>query len=279
MNTTRHADTWACLACLALLVSAFPSPGQDSGLTAVERQLLEQWRSGKIAVGKVPSHESSAKAVSREAANSSQAKPKAEGGELAALERARYRPRSASVSAPLYRGNAALYSSAIQQRDMTRITSDLGLPRGSHISVGSDGTLTATSTAQKQKEYEQAMQNWKRGESAAEVQAGVELNTRQMGLQGYQRDIQNGVSPADALAKWGPMTAAGAVAPPPVAQPGWTQRQAAKPVLTFPSGVAENGSYFGEPNQYGVPKTVHVNHYFRSDGTYVRSHYRSPPHR
>jgi hypothetical protein len=42
--------------------------------------------------------------------------------------------------------------------------------------------------------------------------------------------------------------------------------------------VAENGSYYGEPNQFGVPKTVHVRGYFRKDGTYVRSHYRSPPY-
>jgi len=46
---------------------------------------------------------------------------------------------------------------------------------------------------------------------------------------------------------------------------------------SWPAGVAENGSYYGEPNQNGVPKTVHVNGYFRSDGTYVRGYYRSPP--
>jgi len=43
--------------------------------------------------------------------------------------------------------------------------------------------------------------------------------------------------------------------------------------------VAENGSYYGEPNVSGVPKTVYVNGYFRKDGTYVRSHYRSSPRR
>jgi hypothetical protein len=42
---------------------------------------------------------------------------------------------------------------------------------------------------------------------------------------------------------------------------------------------AENGSYYGQPNQYGVPKTVHVNGYYRKDGTYVRGHYRSAPRR
>ena len=41
--------------------------------------------------------------------------------------------------------------------------------------------------------------------------------------------------------------------------------------------VAENGSYYGEPNANGVPKTVHVNGYYRKDGTYVRGHYRSAP--
>ena len=41
--------------------------------------------------------------------------------------------------------------------------------------------------------------------------------------------------------------------------------------------VAENGSYYGEPNQNGVPKTVHVNGYTRSNGTYVQGYYRSAP--
>jgi hypothetical protein len=41
--------------------------------------------------------------------------------------------------------------------------------------------------------------------------------------------------------------------------------------------VAENGSYYGEPNKNGVPKTVLVNGYARSDGTYVRGYYRSAP--
>lgn len=42
--------------------------------------------------------------------------------------------------------------------------------------------------------------------------------------------------------------------------------------------VAENGSYYGQISpQTGQPKTVHVNGYYRKDGTYVREHYRSPP--
>jgi hypothetical protein len=41
--------------------------------------------------------------------------------------------------------------------------------------------------------------------------------------------------------------------------------------------VAENGSYYGQPNVNGVPKTVGVSGYTRKDGTYVRGHYRSAP--
>ena len=41
--------------------------------------------------------------------------------------------------------------------------------------------------------------------------------------------------------------------------------------------VAENGSYYGQPNVNEFPKTVAVGGYYRKDGTYVRGHYRSPP--
>lgn len=42
------------------------------------------------------------------------------------------------------------------------------------------------------------------------------------------------------------------------------------------AGCAENGSCYGDiSNINGMPKTTHVNGYFRSDGTYVRGHYRS----
>jgi hypothetical protein len=41
--------------------------------------------------------------------------------------------------------------------------------------------------------------------------------------------------------------------------------------------VAENGSYYGEPNKNGIPKTVLVNGYTRSNGTYVQGYYRSAP--
>ncbi|MCG8404149.1 MAG: hypothetical protein MI923_03015 [Phycisphaerales bacterium] len=42
-------------------------------------------------------------------------------------------------------------------------------------------------------------------------------------------------------------------------------------------GVAENKSYYGQPNADGRPKTVRVKGYYRKDGTYVRGHYRSRP--
>ena len=39
---------------------------------------------------------------------------------------------------------------------------------------------------------------------------------------------------------------------------------------------AENGSCYGDiSNITGLPKTTHVNGYYRKDGTYVRGHYRS----
>ena len=41
--------------------------------------------------------------------------------------------------------------------------------------------------------------------------------------------------------------------------------------------VEENGSYFGELNQHGIPKTVDVYEYFRHNGTYVRGYFRSLP--
>jgi hypothetical protein len=41
-------------------------------------------------------------------------------------------------------------------------------------------------------------------------------------------------------------------------------------------GCAENGSCYGDiSNINGMPKTNHVNGYFRRDGTYVRGHFRS----
>jgi hypothetical protein len=54
-------------------------------------------------------------------------------------------------------------------------------------------------------------------------------------------------------------------------------RVASVPPHAIPAATAENGSYFGQPNANGVPKTVPVRGYFRSDGTYVEGYYRSPP--
>jgi hypothetical protein len=43
---------------------------------------------------------------------------------------------------------------------------------------------------------------------------------------------------------------------------------------------AENGSYYGEISERTFrPKTTYVSGYYRNDGTYVRSHYRSKPRR
>ena len=53
-----------------------------------------------------------------------------------------------------------------------------------------------------------------------------------------------------------------------------------EPAIVLPpsyGAVAENGSYYGQPNVNGVPKTVGVSGYTRKDGTYVRGYYRSPP--
>lgn len=48
------------------------------------------------------------------------------------------------------------------------------------------------------------------------------------------------------------------------------------PPANDPSKVAENGSYNGQISQRtGRPKTKYVSGYYRSDGTYVRGHYRS----
>jgi len=58
-----------------------------------------------------------------------------------------------------------------------------------------------------------------------------------------------------------------------------TQLNALLKILPTPAipAVAENGSYYGEPNNNGVPKTVLVNGYTRSNGTYVQGYYRSAP--
>jgi hypothetical protein len=62
------------------------------------------------------------------------------------------------------------------------------------------------------------------------------------------------------------------IVPPP---PMYTPLNALIAPTTSP--VAENGSYYGQPNQNGVPKTVLVQGYTKSNGTYVQGYYRSAP--
>ena len=48
------------------------------------------------------------------------------------------------------------------------------------------------------------------------------------------------------------------------------------PASSYAPSCAENGSCYGDISSVnGMPKTTHVNGYFRRDGTYVRGHYRS----
>jgi hypothetical protein len=57
------------------------------------------------------------------------------------------------------------------------------------------------------------------------------------------------------------------------------QKQTVTTPLVLP-GCAENGSCYGDISELtGRPKTVAVRGYYRSDGTYVRGHYRSAPRR
>lgn len=68
------------------------------------------------------------------------------------------------------------------------------------------------------------------------------------------------------------------VSPAPKSTAAVTARAPPLPTThTLPARTAENGSYYGQPNTNGVPKTVYVDGYYRSDGTYVRGHYRSSP--
>jgi hypothetical protein len=63
----------------------------------------------------------------------------------------------------------------------------------------------------------------------------------------------------------------------PVGIPDYIRRFEYRP--TYPA-CAENGSCYGDISPLtGRPKTVYVHGYFRRDGTYVRSHYRSTPRR
>lgn len=54
-------------------------------------------------------------------------------------------------------------------------------------------------------------------------------------------------------------------------------KQYRQPTYSKPP-IAENDSYYGQISENtGRSKTVYVRGYYRKDGTYVRSHYRSPP--
>ena len=79
----------------------------------------------------------------------------------------------------------------------------------------------------------------------------------------------NAISGADWAAL--PQTGQAAVVYPSPALPNVTP-----PVV----GCAENGSCYGDiSGATGRARTVAVSGYYRSDGTYVRGHYRSPPRR
>ncbi len=71
---------------------------------------------------------------------------------------------------------------------------------------------------------------------------------------------------------WSLETGPSRQAPPPIPLP----RSPSTPA----PGCAENGSCYGDISSTTFrPKTVHVPGYYRSDGTYVRGHYRSAPRR
>jgi hypothetical protein len=62
--------------------------------------------------------------------------------------------------------------------------------------------------------------------------------------------------------------------------PAYTPPAYDPPRTIYSPPVAENGSYYGESSPAtGRRKTVHVEGYYRRDGTYVRGHYRSTPRR
>jgi hypothetical protein len=69
--------------------------------------------------------------------------------------------------------------------------------------------------------------------------------------------------------------------PPSTEKSGGPSPSSIAPLAPVPApGCAENGSCYGDTSAAtGNPKTVHVNGYYRRDGTYVRGHYRSAPRR
>lgn len=89
-------------------------------------------------------------------------------------------------------------------------------------------------------------------------------------IDGPPASLQNGASGMSSQIAGSNSTAT----PRTYSQPTYTRTTT--PSTGYPF-VAENGSYYGEPNANGVPKTVGVSGYYRQDGTYVRGYYRSPP--
>lgn len=74
------------------------------------------------------------------------------------------------------------------------------------------------------------------------------------------------------VAAWSGLTSKSSTAPSRCSNPSSYSYSQGKP------SVAENGSRYGAISERtGRPKTVHVNGYYRKDGTYVRGHYRSKP--
>ena len=66
--------------------------------------------------------------------------------------------------------------------------------------------------------------------------------------------------------------------PSTAASPASAPASSGAPGATWAPTCAENGSCYGDISPAsGRPKTVYVRGYYRRDGTYVRSHYRSPP--
>jgi hypothetical protein len=75
-----------------------------------------------------------------------------------------------------------------------------------------------------------------------------------------------------------PITRSRTAAPAPFVVPPTSTSNSNVSTPAYTPPVAENGSYYGEVSpETGRPKTVHVEGYYRKDGTYVRGHYRSAP--
>ena len=65
-----------------------------------------------------------------------------------------------------------------------------------------------------------------------------------------------------------------------VTSTAYRTRTVSVPTKLRPPSCAENGSCYGDiSTETFRPKTVYVRSYVRRDGTYVRSHFRSPPRR